>query len=559
MNQSLSEEQSLTALSNDILRIENLIVQFSRPEHTIVSALKGVSFSVPDAKVTAIVGESGSGKTLTGLAIMGLLPNGAFLGSPNSQILFKGENLLNFNENELRKLRGKTISMIFQDAGASLNPVVTVGKQIAKPLIEHFGFSKRQAWERAVDLLDEVGIPAPKSRANAFPHQLSGGQQQRVMIAAAVACEPELLIADEPTSSLDVTVQRQILDLLLNLRSKRGMTLLFISHDLAVVSEISDRVVVLCRGEVKEEGSKNSVMQSPRDSYTRSLIDSRLNMISAQVNGLNNLKSNNTPLPTETVVLEVRDLTKDYRIRPIFRQDQILNAVRGVSFKLYKGETLGIVGESGSGKTTLAMMLVRLIDASGGAFLMDGKNVSHISLGAFRLLRRHIQVVFQNPYASLNPRWTISKTLTSPMKLHGLADNNAERIKRAARFLKQVGLSGDALDKYPYQFSGGERQRIAIARCLTVEPEIIIFDECVSALDATVQVQVLDLLRELQRELGLSYLFISHDLAVIRFIADRVLVFRQGEIVESGLVSEVFAAPRHPYTKQLLFAAPHIT
>jgi len=542
----------------NIIQVENLNVEVHRSAHSVIRLLKGVEFSVPEGKVTAIVGESGSGKTLTGLSIMGLLPSEVSLGSENGRIIFHGENILHLAEKELRLLRGKAISMIFQDAGASLNPVITVGEQIAQPLMEHFGLSKRQAWNRAVELLDEVGIPFPALRAKAFPHQLSGGQQQRVMIAAAVACKPKLLIADEPTSSLDVTVQRQILDLLLNMREQLGMTLLFISHDLAVVSEIADFVVVMCKGKVREEGARDDVLFSPRDSYSRALIDSRFHMVHSQATELKNSRSREVFFPAVPVVLEVFNLSKDYQIRTAFRKKKTLNVVKGVSFKLYKGETLGIVGESGSGKTTLAKMLVRLINASGGTFLLSGDEVSKIPLSAFRPLRQRIQIVFQNPYASLNPRWTIGRTLDEPMQLHSLDGNKIERTKRAAWLLERVGLSGTDLGKYPHQFSGGERQRIAIARCLTVNPDIIICDECVSALDATVQVQVLDLLRELQQELGLSYLFISHDLAVIRFIADRVLVFQQGEIVEEGLVCDVFTAPAHPYTRLLLSSTPHI-
>lgn len=550
-----------------ILRVENLSIDIVASGGRIVSPVRGVSLSVPEGCVTAIVGESGSGKTLTALAVMGLLPKGLMRVSPGSNIYFKDRNLVGLPEQEMCSLRGKEIAMVFQDAGACLNPVLSIGKQIAEPLMQHFGLSSQAAHNRAIELLHEVGIPSPDIRVKAYPHELSGGQQQRVMIAMAISCKPKLLIADEPTSALDVTVQRQILDLIARLQKELALSVVFITHDLGVVAEIADQVVVMRQGVIKEQGGKDEVLFSPKDPYTQDLIASRIRLSEKrraaspdyienrvltkdiEISPINNAKD---------ILLEAKDLRKDYCIRLGFRRKHILQAVKGVSFALGRGETLGIVGESGSGKTTLAMMLVRLIDATAGSLFLGGQEVLGIPPTSFRPLRRRIQVVFQNPYASLNPRWRICRTLTDPMRLHGLGADEREREERAARLLERVGLSRGSLDKYPYQFSGGERQRIAIARCLTVEPEILICDECVSALDATVQVQVLDLLRDLQDELGMSYLFISHDLAVVRHIADRVMVLHDGEVVESADVEQLYAAPEHLYTKQLLSAMPKI-
>lgn len=552
---------------NEILRVENLSIDIVASGGRIVSPVRGVNFSVPEGCVTAIVGESGSGKTLTALAVMGLLSKGQMRVSPGSNIYFKGRNLVGLPEQEMCSLRGKEIAMVFQDAGACLNPVLPIGKQIAEPLMQHMGLSRQEAYSRAVDLLREVGIPSPDIRVKAYPHELSGGQQQRVMIAMAISCKPKLLIADEPTSALDVTVQRQILDLIARLQKELALSVVFITHDLGVVAEIADQVVVMRQGVIKEQGSKDEVLFSPTDPYTQGLIASKIHLgekrrtVSPGHTG-NSVLSKDIGIPpinnARDILLEAKDLRKDYCIRLGFQRKHILQAVKGVSFSLGRGETLGVVGESGSGKTTLAMMLVRLIDATAGSLFLEGQEVLGIPSTSFRVLRRRIQVVFQNPYASLNPRWHIRRTLTEPMKLYGLGADESEREEKAARFLERVGLSRGALDKYPYQFSGGERQRIAIARCLTVEPEILICDECVSALDVSVQVQVLDLLRDLQDELGMSYLFISHDLAVVRHIADRVMVLHNGEVVESADVEQLYAAPEHSYTKQLLSAMPKI-
>ena len=469
----------------------------------------------------------------------------------DSSIKFSGVDLLDLSENEMGRLRGRELAMVYQDPSACLNPVLTVGRQITEPLILHLGLTKRQAWARARELLRDVGIDSPSSRLKAYPHELSGGQQQRVMIAMAIACQPELLIADEPTSALDVTIQRQIIDLIMGIKEERNLGVLFITHDLAVVSDIADRIVVMCQGEVVEEGESHEILLTPKHPYTQSLIEARRRLDRNPAYGRKSRGQGSFDIR-----LKVQELTKRYTIPSGFWRRSELEAVKAVSFELHKGETLGVVGESGSGKTTVAMLLMCLIEATEGAFFIDGQALHDIGQNTFRLMRRQIQMVFQNPYASLNPRWTICQTLMAPMKLYNLAENATAMKQKAIDLLETVGLSREALYKYPQQFSGGERQRIAIARCLTVEPEILICDECVSALDVSLQVQILDLLIELQKKSGLSLIFVSHDLATIKYIADRVLVFYKGEIVETATTEELFASPRHPYTQRLLAATP---
>lgn len=558
---------NLNVSEKEILRIENLSINIVANENRIISPVRGISFSVLEGSVTAIVGESGSGKTLTALAMMGLLPKDQMQVLPGSNIYYKERNLVGLSGEEICSLRGREIAMVFQDAGACLNPVLSVGEQIAEPLMQHLGLSMREAHNRAIELLHEVGIPTPAMKVKAYPHELSGGQQQRVMIAMAISCKPKLLIADEPTSALDVTVQRQILDLIARLQKELALSIVFITHDLGIVAEIADHVVVMRQGIIKEQGSKDEVLFSPTDLYTQDLIASRVRLGEKRKSvyldrSENKVLTRDIMLPplnhTKDILLEAKGLRKDYNIRLGFQRKHILQAVRGVSFVLGRGETLGIVGESGSGKTTLAMMLVRLTNATAGSVFLEGQEVLGISPANFRPIRRRLQIVFQNPYASLNPRWRIRQTLTEPMMLHSLGADESKREERAIRLLEKVGLSRGALDKYPYQFSGGERQRIAIARCLTVEPEILICDECVSALDASVQVQVLDLLRDLQDDFGMSYLFISHDLTVVRHVADRVMVMRNGEVMETAETETFYASPEHPYSKQLLSAMPRV-
>jgi ABC-type microcin C transport system duplicated ATPase subunit YejF len=528
-----------------LLSVANLNVAF-RLGGQRLEAVRGVSFEVPRDATLALVGESGSGKTVSAMSILRLLPENALI-DPASGIDYEGENLLAAPAARLRALRGGEIGTVFQDPMSSLNPLFPVGEQIAEALRQHRGLSRRQALARAAELLDEVGIAQARLRLGAYPHELSGGQQQRVMIAIAIANEPKLLIADEPTTALDATIQRQVLELLARLRERRRMSMLFISHDLGLVGEIADEVLVMRAGEVRESGPVARIFNAPRDAYTRELLACRVAL--------------EAPPPRRApsaaaALLEARALRKEFRLKTGWFSSRPLVAVRDVSLSLARGRTVGIVGESGSGKTTLAMLLMRLVAPSGGAARFDG--VDLLALAPRRLLawRRRIQIVFQNPYASLNPRFTIGRTLIEPMRIHRLGASHAERLARARGLLERVGLPADALRRYPHQFSGGQRQRIAIARALAVEPEVLICDEPVSALDLSVQATVLNLLLELQQALGLAYLFISHDLAVVKYMSDEILVMREGEVLERGAPEAIFRHPQHDYTKRLLAAIP---
>jgi len=527
----------------------------------------GVSFEVPEHSTVALVGESGSGKSVTAMSIINLLPPNA---ERRGAISFDGRDLMNATPADLRRLRGKDIACVFQEPMTSLNPVFTVGRQIIEPLAEHLGLAPRAARERAEALLAEVGLPDPKRRLDAYPHELSGGQQQRVMIAMALACEPRLLIADEPTTALDVTVQRQILELLARLKEKHRMGLRFISHDLGVVGEIADHVVVMRQGTVREQGPVARIFSAPQDAYTRALLacrptleqrGPRLQVVDDHIAGhAPSIGTARAKDPDAPVIVEAESLSKSFWVRKGVFGSSEFEAVKNASFRLRKGHTLGIVGESGSGKTTLGLALLRLHEPTGGPVrgrvIFDGRDLLALPRAALLPLRRRIQVVFQNPYASLNPRFTVGQTLVEPMTIHGIGAHLAEREQRARALLSKVGLTDDALGKYPHEFSGGQRQRIAIARCLTLDPEVLVLDEAVSALDVSVQAQVLNLLKDLQDELGLAYVFISHDLAVVRFMADEVLVMKDGVVVEQASAAAILEHPREDYTRRLIGAIP---
>jgi len=510
-----------------VLSVRGLRVDFKE-----VQAVRGVSFDVPEHGTVALVGESGSGKSVTALSILGLLPSNARV---SGQILFDGKDLRQLSPRELRALRGAGISMVFQEPMTSLNPVFSIGFQIGEALREHLVVSRREARGRVLELLREVGLSDADAKIDRYPFQLSGGEQQRAMIAMAIACEPKLLIADEPTSALDVTVQKQILDLIAALQARRRMAMLFITHDLALVSQIAERVIVMRQGEIREQGTVKQVFGAPRDEYTRMLLDARPRIDTIRTRR----RQGDAP-----VMLEARGLAKNF--------DGVA-AVKGASFKLARGRTLGLVGESGSGKTTLGLMVTRLHEPSGGELRFHGEDARAMPRLAFK---RRVQIVFQNPYASLNPRFSIGATLTEPMRLHGIGADQAERRALATELLAKVGLPASALYKYPHEFSGGQRQRIAIARALTLKPELLICDEAVSALDVSIQAQLLKLLRELQEESAMSYLFISHDLAVVKSMADEVMVMKDGEVVEMASAEEIYSAPKHPYTRTLLASIP---
>ncbi|QNX10228.1 ABC transporter ATP-binding protein [Acinetobacter seifertii] len=569
----MSEQQK----SVPLLHIENLRVSFKGEDKQYIETVKGISFDIPANTTVALVGESGSGKSVTSLATMGLLPVGQSKIDEKSKIVFEGQDLLSLSRKDMRKICGKDIAMIFQEPMSSLNPVFTVGNQIAEVLCLHMGMSRKQARQRVLELLKEVGIPSPETKIDAYPNQLSGGQQQRVMIAMAIACEPKLLIADEPTTALDVTIQKQIIDLLESLRQRRQMSMLFITHDLALVGEIADQVIVMRHGEIREQGLAEQVLEQPKDVYTRALLYCRPQMsqrpyrlpvtsdfMRQEDNILVEQSFDVSEIPQrkrglngdEQIVLEVKDLKKSFYSRKGLFGKEEFQAVKGVSFKLAKGKTLGLVGESGSGKTTVGLLLMRLHEATGGEAFIEGKDILSLTEKEFAKYQRKIQIIFQNPYASLNPRFTVGQILLEPMQIHNIGKDDAERKQIALGLLERVNLPEQAYYRYPHEFSGGQRQRIAIARCLTLKPEILICDESVSALDVSVQAQVLNLLQDLQDEFGLSYIFISHDLSVVKYISDQVMVMNHGEVVEIANSDELYAHPQHDYTKRLLQAIP---
>jgi peptide/nickel transport system ATP-binding protein len=547
---------------SQLLSIQDLRVAFRMGKGVRAEAVKGVSFDIDENQTVALVGESGSGKSVTAMSVLNLLPDNA---ERTGRILWKGADLLGFGLGDLQKMRGKEIACVFQDPMSSLNPVLDVGSQLCEPLIKHMGLSKAAAYKRAEELLGEVGIPEPARRMKSYPHEMSGGQQQRVMIAMALACEPKLLIADEPTTALDVTIQRQILELLGKLKTTHRMSVLFISHDLGLVGEIADKVVVMRHGQIREYGPVKQIFESPQDAYTKALLacrpslegnPARLMVIDDHIAGRAAQQQAKAKDPNAPVVLEVKSLAKSFWLKQGLFGKREFKAVQNVNFQLRKGHTLGVVGESGSGKTTMGLTLLRLHEPTSGEVIFDGRNLLKLSDKERQVMRRRIQVVFQNPYASLNPRFTIGQTLVEPMAIHGIGKDLAEREKRARTLLEKVGLDGRAFGKYPHEFSGGQRQRVAIARCLTLNPEVLVLDEAVSALDVSVQAQVLNLLKDLQDEFGLSYVFISHDLAVVRFISDEVLVMKDGQVVEQASAEEILAAPKQDYTKRLLAAIP---
>ncbi|MDB6454137.1 ABC transporter ATP-binding protein [Falsirhodobacter sp. 20TX0035] len=507
-------------------------------------AVRDVSLDLRMGEILCIIGESGSGKSVTASAIMGLLPDA--MRVEGGQVLFRGTDLLTLPEARMRTLRGKSVSIIFQDPLSALNPLMTIGAQIREVLdAHHIGTIEGRA-ARVVEMLTEVGLPDPPAIQHQYPFRLSGGQRQRVMIAMALALDPDILIADEPTTALDVTTQAQILSLIRAIQRRKGMSVLFITHDFGVVADIADRVVVMEKGLVVEQGDAAQVLRAPAHAYTRKLI--------AAVPGL---RDADRPRDTEKpVVLEVRNLCKTYRTRSGFlSRVREVRAVDDISFTLRKGETLGIVGESGSGKSSMGKVLMKLIPADGGEIRFQGENTVALTEDAFRPLRPRIQMIFQDPYASLNPRFTVGQALTVGPVAHARLTRTAAR-RKAQEVLGMVGLDASAFDRYPHEFSGGQRQRVGIARALMFDPEVIVADEAVSALDVSIQAQVLDLLNDIQRRTRLAMVFITHDLRVASQICDDVLVMHRGRMVEYGPPSQIFRAPRHAYTRSLVDAIP---
>ena len=558
----------MTQVPEPLLSVRDLRVQFRLEDGEQFAAVKGISFDVGQNQTVALVGESGSGKSVTAMAILRLLPPQNSQIMPGSHIDFAGKNLLDLPVSELRHMRGRDIAMIFQEPMSSLNPVYSVGRQITETLLLHTSLTRGETKARAIELLTEVGMPEPARRFNAFPHELSGGQQQRVMIAIAIACEPKLLIADEPTTALDVTVQKQILALLSQIQKRRGMSILFITHDLGVVGEFADRVVVMRHGEVREAGATADVFCNPQDAYTKALLNCRPRL-DRRPRRLPTIEDFTGPTPIvegpdikrgygpgDDMILSVGGLSKHFTSRDGLLKSRVFKAVDDVSFQLARGKTLGVVGESGSGKSTVGLTLMRLHQATAGFAKFDGVDLFGLSAHDFRAYKRRIQIIFQNPYASLNPRFTVGQVLTEPLNLHNIGDTPADRRQMAQDLLARVGLPAAAFHKYPYQFSGGQRQRIAIARCLTMTPDILICDEAVSALDVSVQAQVLNLLQDLQEEFGLSYIFISHDLSVIKHMSDQVMVMQNGKVVEQNTSDAIYMDPQTDYTRRLLSAIP---
>ena len=507
------------------------------------NAVEDVSFSVLPEEILCVVGESGSGKSVTAHTVMGLLPPKQ-LQPTAGQVLLQGEDLLKKTPNQMRDLRGARMSMIFQEPMTALNPLMSVGAQIEEILQIHTQMSAREREARVIEVMRAVSLPEPERLIHSYPHQLSGGQRQRVMIAGALALEPVLLIADEPTTALDVTTQAQILKLIKDIQRTHGTAVLFITHDFGVVAEIADRVVVMQHGKVVEQGVARTVLKNPQHPYTRMLISSVPSMTPPV----------RPPKDSAPVVLETRDLCKTYRDRSLFRAARETRAAHNVELSVRRGETLGIVGESGSGKSTVARCIVRLISPSSGQILIDNNDIANLSASRLRENRRLVQIVFQDPYRSLNPRRTVGASIVEGPMNFGVS--RAEALTRAQDLMKLVGLDPHALDRFPHQFSGGQRQRICIARALAMKPEVLIADEAVSALDVSVQAQVLELLDDIRKRFNLAILFITHDLRVAAQICDRIAVMYKGEIVEHGPAAEVFRAPQHDYTQALFNAAP---
>jgi ABC-type glutathione transport system ATPase component len=535
-----------------LLAVENLSVEF-RAAGGIVRAVSGLSFAIGRGETLAIVGESGSGKSVTALSILRLVEReGGTITGGRAAFRRKsgGEaDLMRLGEAELQRVRGAEISMIFQEPMTSLNPLLTVGTQIAEVLTHHRGCGAAEALTQALDMLKIVRIPDPERRLGQYPHELSGGMRQRVMIAMALLCRPSLLIADEPTTALDVTIQAQILELIRTLQEELGMAVLFITHDMGIVAEFADRVVVMSHGRKAEENEVRRLFASPAHAYTQRLL--------AAVPRLGTGRAVGGATGAAPPVLEIANLTKRFPVRRGLLRRTVghVHAIENVSLALHPGETVGLVGESGCGKSTTGRALMKLVEPTSGTIRIAGEEVTHLSRDAMRPHRRHVQMIFQDPYASLNPRLTAFAAVTEPLDIHERL-SRAERRERAASLLRRVRLSADHLDRYPHQFSGGQRQRLAIARALALGPKLIVADEPVSALDVSIQAQVIELMCELQRDLGVAYLFISHDMAVVEKVSHRVAVMYLGEIVETGPTAAILHDPRHPYTRKLLASVP---
>ncbi len=567
------------------LQIKNLHVHF-KTENGNFHAIKGINIAINKGEIIGLVGESGSGKSVSSLAIMRLLEGNA---SITGEILFEGIDLLNITEREMQKYRGNRLAMIFQEPMTSLNPVITCGKQVTETILIHQNINKKIAKEKALQLFEEVKLPDPLYIFDKYPHELSGGQKQRVMIAMALACDPNILIADEPTTALDVTVQKSILELLLKLKTERNMSLIFISHDLAVIGEVADRILVMYKGEIVEHGKIEEVFLHPKHPYTKGLLAcrpspelqlSKLPTISDFViteDGtmrssdlsiqylqekykVNNIDTEHkrAQLYLQKPLLQVTDLNTWFPKKSSWfnSKKEFVKAVDGVTFDVYPGETFGLVGESGCGKTTLSRSILKLINPSSGEIIFNQENITTFNAAKMRPLRKDIQIIFQDPYSSLNPIKTIGDTLIEPLIVHQIFSNAQERKDFVIDLMQKVGLQSDQYNRYPHEFSGGQRQRVVIARALALQPKLIICDEAVSALDVSIQAQVLNLLKDLQTQFKLTYIFISHDMAVVKHMADRMMVMNQGKIEEMGYPEDIYHHPKKEYTQKLVNAIP---
>jgi peptide/nickel transport system ATP-binding protein len=564
----------ISYLMNPIISIRDLSIDFVKEGET-TQAVKHISFDVHRGEIVGIVGESGSGKSVTSLSILQLLPAPP-AKYPNGEILFSQDgleivDLLHCSKASIQEIRGHRIGMIFQEPMTSLNPVITCGKQVMEALPVHKKISFAKAKQQTIEWFEKVKLPDPLTTFNKYPHQLSGGQKQRVMIAMAMCCNPSLLICDEPTTALDVTVQKTILSLIKELQQQQNMGIIFITHDLGVVKEIADKVIIMYKGEIVEQNSTSNIFLHPEHRYTKALIACRpalhskgeklpivSDFMEKKKEDVISKQPASVSIPKKELVMEVRNLVVQFPSRNNFlgKVKSHFTAVDHVSFTICKGETLGLVGESGCGKTTLGRTILGLIEPTGGEIFYDGKNITHLTKDEIKQLRKDVQLVFQDPYSSLNPRLTIGAAIAEPMKIAGLHQDNHTRKRQVAKLLDQVNLSGKVADRYPHEFSGGQRQRIVIARALALNPNFLVCDESVSALDVSVQAQVLNLLNELKNELGLTLLFISHDLSVVRFMSDRIMVMHKGKIVEEGISENIYNNPQNPYTRELLQSVP---
>jgi peptide/nickel transport system ATP-binding protein len=555
-----------------LLDIENLSISFSS-EGIDKEIIHNISYHLYANEILGVVGESGSGKSVSSLAILGLLPKKISKITQGS-IMFDSQDLTSLGSKRFQKIRGNKIAMIFQEPMSSLNPSMTCGKQVIEILLQHTNLSKAEAKIETISLFEKVKLPTPKRIYDAYPHEISGGQKQRVMIAMAIACKPKILIADEPTTALDVTVQQEIIVLLKQLQQEEQMSIIFISHDLSLVSEIADRILVMYKGDIVEQGEVEQVFKFPKHLYTTALInskpsmDSRLKQLPTIDDFINKTMKSDVVTPEERAeihnkiyskkpLLEVINLEKEFLSKSgWFSKPEAFKAVNNVSFKLYKGETLGLVGESGCGKSTLSNAILQLDKATAGSILYQGLDITELSRSAMRKLRKDIQIIFQDPYASLNPRLSVGKAIMEPMKVHGIGVSEDDRKAKVLDLLLKVGLDETYFNRYPHEFSGGQRQRIGIARAIALEPQLIICDESVSALDISVQAQVLNLLNDLKSNFDFTYIFISHDLAVVKYMSDQLVVMNNGEIEEMDDADEIYNNPQKEYTKRLIHAIP---